>query len=385
VRALALWVSVILTIAAAAIASLVVLPPPTKLASYLTVFFDENTIILACGVVVAALFARLSEKHLWIVAQACIAVVVLAVALIPPVQALRIAKLNHVEIDFSRYLRAPVDDGPPAGVETILYATVDGAPLKMDVYRPRTIGGPETRHPAILVLHEGGWSLGDKGSAPRLSAWLAAHGYAVFDAQYRLAPRASWTMAIGDVKCAIGWVKQHAKEIGIDVDASRVTLLGRSAGAHLSMLAAYDPDDPALPPSCDAGDTHVSSVISFYGPTDLAWGWAHTPNPRVFDMKKRVAQYIGGSPAEYPDRYRLLSPINHVSHKSPPTLLIHGGGDNYVPVDNTYFMDRQLTVRGVRHSVLIVPYAEHAFDFIFGGLGEQLAEEVMLRFLRENG
>jgi len=45
-------------------------------------------------------------------------------------------------------------------------------------------------------------------------------------------------------------------------------------------------------------------------------------------------------------------------------------------------MDRLLTVAGVRHEVLIVPYAEHGFDFIFGGLGEQLAEQTMLRFLR---
>ena len=148
------------------------------------------------------------------------------------------------------------------------------------------------------------------------------------------------------------------------------------------MLPAYAPDDPALPPSCDAGDTHVASVISYYGPTDLAWGWAHTPNPRVFDMRQRVANYLGGTPAEQPERYRLMSPIAHVTRQSPPTLLIHGAGDNYVPVENTFFMDRQLTVAGVRHEVLIVPYAEHGFDFIFGGLGEQLAEQTMLRFLR---
>ena len=147
------------------------------------------------------------------------------------------------------------------------------------------------------------------------------------------------------------------------------------------MLAAYDPDDPMLPPSCDAGDTSVASVISFYGPTDLAWGWEHTPHPRVFDMRRRVANYIGGSPAQQPDRYRLLNPLNHVSPKSPPTLLIHGGSDSYVPLQNTEFMDAKLTAAGVRHQLLILPYAQHEFDFIFGGLGEQLAEHAILRFL----
>ena len=44
-------------------------------------------------------------------------------------------------------------------------------------------------------------------------------------------------------------------------------------------------------------------------------------------------------------------------------------------------MDRQLSIAGVRHDVLIIPYAQHGFDFIFGGLGEQLAEHAILGFL----
>jgi acetyl esterase/lipase len=382
VRALTLWLSVLMTVAAAAVAGLVILPPPTKLASYLAVFFDENTLVLGCGVLMAALLARLSGHRRWIIAQALLGLAIVAVALVPPLQSLRVAVKNHVAIDFSRYVRAPVDDGPPRGIETVVYATVEGTPLSLDVYRPATLGGADARYPAIIVLHEGGWSAGDKGSAPHMSAWLAAHGWAVFDAQYRLKPQPNWKTAIGDVKCAIGWVKRHARDIGIEVDPERITLLGRSSGGHLSMLAAYDPDDPRLPPSCAAGDTHVASVISFYGPTDLAWGWAHTPNPRVFDMRRRIANYVGGSPAEQPERYRLLSPLTYVTSASPPTLLIHGAGDNYVPLANTEFMDAKLTAAGVRHELLVIPYAEHSFDFIFGGLGEQLAEHAILRFLR---
>src|SRR5207302_1687301 len=119
--------------------------------------------------------------------------------------------------------------------------------------------------------------------------------------------------------------------------------------------------------------------------TDLAWGEAHTPNPRVFDMRQRVTNYLGGTSQQHPERYRLLSPTTHITAKSPPTLLIHGGRDNVVPVENTELMRRQLAAAGVRHDVLIVPYAQHAFDFIFGGLGEQLAENAILRFLRGPG
>ena len=380
VRALALWVSVLLTVATAVVAALLILPPPTTLAWHVALFFDEKTPLLVAGVLAAAVTARLSGSSRWRVVQACSGSSSSASRSCRRCS-LRVAVKRHVAIDFSRYVRAPVDDGALAGTETRVYATVDGKALSLDVYRPATTAGPPTRHPAILVLHEGGWSAGDKGSAARMSQWLASRGWAVFDAQYRLAPQPNWQTAIGDVKCAIGWVKRRARDIGIEVDANRVTLLGRSAGAHLAMLAAYDPDDPALPPSCDAGDTRVASVISYYGPTDLAWGWAHTPNPRVFDMRQRVANYLGGTPSQQPERYRLLSPITHVTASSPPTLLIHGGRDNLVPVENTALMDRQLAIAGVRHDVLIIPYAQHGFDFIFGGLGEQLAEHAVLEFL----
>jgi len=164
---LALCVSALLTLAGAAIAAIVILPPPTKLASYLAVFFDENTPVLACGVLIAALFARLSEARHWIVAQALMGTLFIGVALVPPLQALRVAVKNHVAIDFARYMRAPLDEGGPEHLETVIYATVDGTRLSLDVYRPATLADPEARHPAILVLHEGGWSAGDKGSAPK--------------------------------------------------------------------------------------------------------------------------------------------------------------------------------------------------------------------------
>jgi len=161
-----------------------------------------------------------------------------------------------------------------------------------------------------------------------------------------------------------------------------VSLLGRSAGAHLVLLAAYTPDDPALPPSCDAGDTRVASVISFYGPTDLVWGWDHPTNPRVFDTHVRVGNFMGGSPATVPERYKLMSPTSRVTAGAPPTLLIHGGQDQFVSVAHVERLATRLRDLGVPHRTLVVPYAQHGFDFISGGLGAQLAEQATLKFLR---
>ncbi|HEX4406810.1 MAG TPA: alpha/beta hydrolase [Polyangia bacterium] len=382
-RALARWVSILLTAAAALAAALVIAPPPVKQIAFLAIFVDEKTFVLVGAALVAAALARAAGSRPWIVAQAALALAIVVVSLVPLVQALRIAAQRSVALDFPRYFTAPVDDGAPHPSQTLVYAHVDGRALALDVYRPTLPA--DTRAPAVIVVHGGGWSADDKGGAPLMSARLAAQGYAVFDIQYRIAPQPNWRTAIGDVKCAIGWVKRRARDAGVDVDPARVSLLGRSAGGHLVLLAAYDADDPALPPSCDAGDTHVASVISYYGPTDLVWGWEHPTNPRVFDVPQRVGNYVGGTPTTEAARFRLLSPLNHVTAASPPTLLIQGGSDAFVSAPHAQRLAERLDAAGVRHDLLLIPYAQHAFDFISGDLGEQLAEQTVLRFLSTTG
>jgi acetyl esterase/lipase len=382
VSALARWISIVLTVAAAACASLVLVRAPVQRLAFLAVFVDEKTFVLAGAALVAALLALWSGSRPWIVIQGLAAIAIVVVAAIPPAQALQLAARDHVALDFPRYFTARVDDRPSHPAQTIVYATVDGHPLSLDVYRPGGAVPAGGRVPAVIVVHGGGWSADDKGDAPLASAWLAAQGYAVFDIQYRIAPQPNWRTAIGDVKCAIGWVKRRAHEAGVEVDPARVTLLGRSAGAHLVLLAAYAPEDPALPPSCEAGDTRVASVIAFYAPTDLAWGWDHPTNPRVFDTHVRLGNYMGGTPEAEPARYRLMSPTSRATAAAPPTLLIHGGHDAFVRPEHTALLDDKLRALGVPHTVLVIPYAQHGFDFVSGGLGGQLAEHAIATFLR---
>jgi acetyl esterase/lipase len=378
-RALALVASILLTVVAAGCAALLVVPAPTKPLAFLSLVVDEKTWVLVILALVATGLARGAQARPWSVAQAILTVAIVALACIPVAQAISLAARRHVALEFPRWLAAPLDVGAARPDQTLVYATIDGHPLALDVYRPTGAG---TRVPAVVVIHGGGWSADDKGDAPRASAWLAARGIAVFDVQYRLAPQPNWQSAVGDVKCAIGWVKRRAHEAGVDVDPDRITLLGRSAGGHLALLAAYAPDDPTLPPSCEAGDTRVAAVISFYGFTDLPWAYANPGNPRVFDTRARVANFLGGTPATAPERYRLMSPTERATAEAPRTLLIHGGRDRFVDVAHVELLASRLRALGVPHEVLVVPYAQHAFDFVAGGLGGQLAENAVLRILR---
>lgn len=300
-----------------------------------------------------------------------------AFALVPPLQSRPVARANQTPLSLSRYLfGAP--DLPVATPQTETFATVAGQTLNLDVYQPSAQAN-EPR-PAVVVVHGGSWSGGDKSDFPRWNWWLTQQGLVVFDVQYRLMPQPNWQTATGDVKCAIGWVKRNAAQY--NVDPQRIVLLGRSAGGHLALLAAYTPDESALPPSCDAPDTSVQAVISFYGPADLLWGYNNPADPDVIDGPGTLRRFLGGDPQTAADAFRIASPINHVSADTPPTLLLHGGRDQLVGQHHAELLVERLQSANVPHQAVFIPYAQHGFDYHFSGWGSQIAQPVLLRFLQ---
>jgi acetyl esterase/lipase len=380
-RAPALILSLLLSILAALAAVVMVAPALNQKMAFLAVGLDEKAFVVIAAAIVGAVLAwGCVRPGRWAVPVASMGLAAFAagVSTIPLVQAVRLAREQHVSLDWRRYLTAPIDLRRARPQQTLVYATVEGQPLSLDVYRPPATAAPV---PAVIVIHGGGWSSGDKGETPLQSERLAAHGYAVFDIQYRLAPQPNWQSAVADVKCAIGWVKQHARDVGVDVDPRRVTLLGRSAGGHLALLAGYAADDPSLPPSCPAPDTRVESVISFYGPTDMVWGYEHPSNPRVYNSAQKLRGFLGGPPSTAAEAYQKCTIGNHVTATVPRTLLLHGNQDQFVSPAHVHFLAPKLRAAGVPHDVVIIPYGQHGFDYIVGGMSNQIAESAVLRFL----
>lgn len=370
---------------AAAAAALIIFHAPSKTLALAAILAGEKSLVIVALAVVASVLAFVGSRpgtRALATLTVLLSLAAMVVALIPAAQALRLASERRVDLSFGRYLRSKVDtEGPIAAAKTVTYATVDGRALGLDVYVARTAAGAPS--PAILVAHGGGWSAGEKGDASLFSAFLADHGYTVFDVQYRLAPQPNWLTATGDMKCAVGWVKQHASTPDWNIDPKRLTLLGRSAGGHLALLVGYTPGDPKLPPSCDAADTAVESVVDFYGPTDLVWGFSNPSSPSVYDSRAKEVGFVGGTVDTRGDLYRLLSPTERVTATSPRTLLIHGGRDQFVALTNSELMADKLHEAGVRYETLYIPYAQHGFDFVFGGFSEQIVEQVVLRFLAD--
>ena len=172
-----------------------------------------------------------------------------------------------------------------------------------------------------------------------------------------------------DIRDALSYLRKNAVEMNLDTN--RVILLGRSAGAQITLAAAHD-DEP-LP--------GLKGQIIFYGPNDMFLAW-RVPGPkRMIDSRALLAQYLGGSPADQPERYAQASPLLRAGKNSPPTLMIHGGRDEMVWPLHEYRLSQKLKTAGVPHYFLNLPWATHGCDYNFNGPCGQLSTYAVERFL----
>jgi acetyl esterase len=359
-------------------------PVATHPQRFVIMIFKQTSLLLTAftlfGLLLAALVHRGGVRKSSLVAAGLCAVAV-AASLVPAAQAWKVASAEKVSLSLPGYFSGPALAGehPP---ETVTYASPGGEELEADVWRPpegdpATAAGDAGGRPAVIVVHGGGWRSGERGDFHLWNAWFASKGYVVFDIDYRLSPPPTWRKAPADVGCAVGWVKENAARYG--VDPRRVVLMGRSAGAHLALLTAYA-HGSGTEPGCDVRhphDTGVAAVVAFYPPTDLT-------RLSSRDYLGGMDRFVGGTPKVVPERYHLLSPVSHVDPRDPPTFLVHGGDDQIVPPGQSELLAHRLQGAGVPHRLVELPWANHTFDFRWGGWGSQISRSTLREFLKDH-
>ena len=263
------------------------------------------------------------------------------------------------------------------GVE---FAKPGGVPLTLDIYRPALPGpgpsavegpGPsavEGSHPILLQVYGGAWQRGSPEDNASFARYFASKGYLVVAVDYRHAPEFTWPAQIQDVRTALGWIITHAGEY--EGDPGRLALIGRSAGAQLALVAAYQ-----------AGMPLVRAAVSYYGPVDLAEGWRRPPRPDPLDIRRILETYLGGTPDGVPVPYHDASPVTYAARRVPPTLLIYGTRDHVVEARFGSELHGRLQQAGAISVLLEIPWAEHAFDALPNGLSGQMSLFYTERFL----
>ena len=179
---------------------------------------------------------------------------------------------------------------------------------RLDVW-PATAAGPA---PIILFVHGGGWSRGDKRTATgtQTVAHFAVEGYAFASMNYRLVPAATVEQQAADVASAVAWLRQHAGELG--VDASRIVLMGHSAGAHLVTLVGTD---PRYLGAAGLSLSMVKGIIALDGAGYDVARQAAGVGPALRDI---YAAAFGTDTARQQD----LSPVFHAAAPNAPAFLI---------------------------------------------------------------
>jgi len=268
--------------------------------------------------------------------------------------------------------------------DDLVYGTWQDQPLHLLVYKPRS-SIPGQSAPILLYIHGGGFTMGDRFESGSNLRWFTDRGWVALSIDYALSSvdRHLWDIATSQVACAMAWTVANAARIG--GDPARISLLGSSAGGNLAINAAYLANAGRLESSCGGTVPRVAAVSALYPPVDLAAAWA-SQVPAISDMARQFnTYYVGGSPQQFPDRYRFVASATHISAAAPPTLVIFGANDHLVPPDATDRFAQQAKDAGVDITSIPFPYGDHAFNLNQFGIGNQFYLGMTDQFLSKHG
>ena len=246
----------------------------------------------------------------------------------------------------------------------LAYAGTANPRQTLDLYLPRE-RPTGARWPVIVYFHGGGWVGGSKASGKAtLTSWVTAGGYAGASVNYRLAGEAPWPAQLHDAKAAIRWLRANADALGLD--ASRIAVVGTSAGGTLATLLGTSGGDPALEGSVGEHpgvDTRVTCVLNRFGRLNfLAEPAARSAPAQAEALAGRLRQLFGGALEGRTEIARAASPLTHLTADDPPILTVHGTADGVVPIAQAEEFDAAARRVGARHELVRVEGAGHGFD-----------------------
>ncbi len=200
------------------------------------------------------------------------------------------------------------------------------------------------RHPVVLFIHGGYWRARyDLAHAGHLCAALTKAGFATWNVEYRRVGNAGggWPGTFDDVVSAYGFLPQIEKRYALNLQ--RLLVMGHSAGGQLALcLAAHQRD--------------VRCAAALAGVVDLKRAWElHLSNDAV-------VEFLGGTPAQAPDRYRAADPME-LKLPDAQQWLLHGENDNVVPPEFSDVYVRAKTRAGEKAHLVRIADAGH-FELI---------------------
>lgn len=225
----------------------------------------------------------------------------------------------------------------------VVIGEVDGVLLSINIALPEK--NKDQLNPALIFIHGGGLTKGDKSKFNSKIVKMAKHGIVSASVMYRFAPKYRFPSAIEDIKAAIRFMKAHSKELNLD--PNRIIVAGISAGGYLATMIGVTGNatgfsDHGIYPNFDSS---VRAIISQSG------SLADFTNVKYQDFVL-VDRFIN---KDEPDREKALaamSPLTYLDKNDPPFFLAHGTADTVVPFEMT------------REFALELKKIDHEFEYI---------------------
>jgi acetyl esterase/lipase len=219
----------------------------------------------------------------------------------------------------------------------VIYGRKFGTALTLDVFQPTNANGI-----GIIFLVSGGWlSSYDTPNMvtvnPDSIKLFLDHGFTVFSVVHGSQPKFIIPEIVQDLERAVRFIRHNARSYGVDPD--RLGITGSSSGGHLGLMVAThgDAGNPNAPDPVERESSAVQAAAVFFPPTDfLNWG-----APGVYAVTNTMAPLAAAfgprseMTADWQTYGREISPVYFVTSNLPPVIIIHGGDDPTVPLQQS--------------------------------------------------
>ncbi|MCH2171482.1 alpha/beta hydrolase [Myxococcota bacterium] len=233
-------------------------------------------------------------------------------------------------------------------------------------------------HAAVVLLHGGCFLHGSHRGMEREGRFLAEQGFAALSIDYRLANQGGqFPRAVGDVKCAVRWLKTRAGEFG--VDPARIAVLGTSAGGYLASITAATPGRPEFDrPECGAQghDASVAAAVVYYGVSD----WNRRCRGGMLQCEEMFLSERC-DPQQLAPVFDQASVTTYRDEIVAPYLLLHGELDGEIGVDQSRQLRDAMGQAGGDVELLVLPGVGHNFERDWDAPAARRARRAIVDFL----
>ncbi|MDF2802594.1 MAG: hypothetical protein K0S61_2497 [Anaerocolumna sp.] len=251
-------------------------------------------------------------------------------------------------------------------IPDVVYSTIQGVELKMQILKPWTSDAikEQLKYPLIVFVQGSAWTFPDVNyQLPQLAAF-AREGYVVATLTHRNSLEGHpFPAFLEDVKTGIRFLRNHA--VKYQIDTERVGIWGTSSGGNTALLVGLTGDDIRYKREeySEFSDS-VKVAIDCFGPTDLSYVIDNMESLK----EDTIAIFKGLRGENTPENITKLKEINPVNHVQvgkayPPFLILHGDKDTLVDYEQSEMIYHRLSDAGADTTLVRVEGAPHEGSF----------------------